>query len=33
MKKELDELAAQYPDQFKVWYTVDRAEEGNFFLF
>lgn len=28
MKKELDELAAQYPEQFKVWYTVDRAEEG-----
>uniref|UniRef100_T1GF83 NADH-cytochrome b5 reductase n=1 Tax=Megaselia scalaris TaxID=36166 RepID=T1GF83_MEGSC len=31
MKKELDELAAQYPDQFKVWYTVDRAEEDQYF--
>lgn len=29
MKKELDELAEQYPGQFKVWYTVDRAEEGK----
>lgn len=28
LRKELEELAAKYPEQFKVWYTLDRPEEG-----
>jgi len=28
LRKELDDLAKEYADQFKVWYTVDRATEG-----
>lgn len=27
LKKELDEVAAQYPDRFKLWYTLDRASD------
>lgn len=26
LRSELEELAAKYPDQFKLWYTIDRAE-------
>lgn len=29
MRKELDDLAARHPDRFQVWYTVDRAPEGE----
>ncbi|EDW94200.1 NADH-cytochrome b5 reductase 3 isoform X1 [Drosophila yakuba] len=28
LRAELDELAEKHPDQFKVWYTVDKAGEG-----
>lgn len=28
LRKELDELAAKYPAQFTVWYTVDTAPEN-----
>ncbi|XP_055906023.1 NADH-cytochrome b5 reductase 3 isoform X1 [Eupeodes corollae] len=28
LRPELDKLAQEHPDQFKVWYTVDRAAEG-----
>lgn len=28
LRNELEELAAKYPDRFKIWYTVDRPEEG-----
>ncbi|XP_065359798.1 NADH-cytochrome b5 reductase 3 isoform X1 [Calliphora vicina] len=28
LRNELDELAKKYPDQLKVWYTVDKAGEG-----
>jgi len=28
LRKELDALAAKHPEQFKVWYTVDKATEG-----
>lgn len=28
LRNELDQLSAKYPDQFKVWYTLDRATEG-----
>lgn len=27
LRNELDELAAEYPDNFKVWYTVDTASD------
>lgn len=27
-RKELEEVEAQHSDQFKLWYTVDRAEEN-----
>lgn len=30
LRNELDELAKKHPDQFKVWYTVDKASEGEF---
>nr|XP_040232142.2 NADH-cytochrome b5 reductase 3 isoform X1 [Anopheles coluzzii]XP_049464332.1 NADH-cytochrome b5 reductase 3 isoform X1 [Anopheles coluzzii] len=26
LKPELDDLAARYPDQFKLWYTLDRPK-------
>lgn len=28
LRNELDELAKKHPEQFKVWYTVDKATEG-----
>jgi len=28
LRKELEEEAAKHPDQFKIWYTIDRNEEG-----
>uniref|UniRef100_A0A6A7FNF7 NADH-cytochrome b5 reductase n=1 Tax=Hirondellea gigas TaxID=1518452 RepID=A0A6A7FNF7_9CRUS len=28
LRDELDHLATEHADQFKVWYTVDRPEEG-----
>ncbi|KAK3907454.1 NADH-cytochrome b5 reductase 2 [Frankliniella fusca] len=28
LRDQLDELAARHPDQFKVWYTVDKAPQG-----
>ncbi|KAJ6646875.1 NADH-cytochrome b5 reductase 3 [Pseudolycoriella hygida] len=28
LRNELDELATQHPDRFKIWYTVDKATEG-----
>lgn len=28
LRKELDELAEKYPDNFKVWYTVDTASDS-----
>ncbi|XP_023180204.1 NADH-cytochrome b5 reductase 3 isoform X3 [Drosophila hydei] len=29
LRDELDELAKKHPDQFKVWYTVDKAAEAH----
>lgn len=29
LRKELDELAEQHPDRFKVWYTLDNVTEGK----
>lgn len=26
LKPELDELAARHPEQFKLWYTLDRPK-------
>jgi len=28
LRKELDELSQQYPDRFKVWYTLDNVTDG-----
>ena len=28
LRQELETEAARHPDQLKIWYTVDRAEEG-----
>nr|CAD7265476.1 unnamed protein product [Timema shepardi] len=28
LKQELEEVAESFPDQFKLWYTVDRPTEG-----
>ncbi|XP_039294550.1 NADH-cytochrome b5 reductase 2 isoform X2 [Nilaparvata lugens] len=28
LRPELEEVAAKHPDQFKLWYTVDRPTEG-----
>nr|NP_001036600.1 uncharacterized protein Dmel_CG5946, isoform D [Drosophila melanogaster]ABI31248.1 uncharacterized protein Dmel_CG5946, isoform D [Drosophila melanogaster] len=28
LRAELDELAQKHPDQFKIWYTVDKANEA-----
>ena len=28
LRKELDDLAAKYPEQFSVWYTVDTAPDN-----
>jgi len=29
VREELEALAAQYPDRFQLWYTVDRVEGNN----
>jgi len=28
LREELEQLASEHPDQFKLWYTVDRPTEG-----
>ncbi|XP_077194002.1 NADH-cytochrome b5 reductase 3 isoform X2 [Paroedura picta] len=28
LRPELEEIQAQHPDRFKLWYTLDRASEG-----
>lgn len=28
LRSELDDFAAKYPEQFKVWYTLDRPADG-----
>lgn len=28
LRRELEEVAAKHPNQFKYWYTIDRPEEG-----
>lgn len=28
LRKELEDLAAKHPDQFKLWYTLDHTPEG-----
>ena len=29
VRGELEAIQAQHPDRFKLWYTVDRPNEGN----
>lgn len=31
LRKELDELAGEHPDRFKVWYTLDNVTDGKYF--
>jgi 2-polyprenylphenol hydroxylase and related flavodoxin oxidoreductases len=31
LKDELEEVAKMHPAQFKLWYTVDRSQEGKVF--
>jgi hypothetical protein len=33
IRKELEAIAAEYPDRFKVWYTLDRPGSGNASVF
>lgn len=28
LRKELETLVDKYPDQFKLWYTIDRSDDG-----
>jgi cytochrome-b5 reductase len=28
LRKELEQVANEYADRFKLWYTVDKATEG-----
>ena len=28
-RKEIEEVQAEHPDRFQVWYTVDRPSPGN----
>ena len=30
LRQELEEVEAQHPNKFKLWYTVDRPQEGIF---
>jgi cytochrome-b5 reductase len=32
LKDELEEVAKTHPTQFKLWYTVDRPQEGKAFM-
>jgi hypothetical protein len=32
LKDELEEVAKAHPAQFKLWYTVDRPQEGKVFV-
>ena len=29
LREELEEVQKQFPDRFKLWYTVDRPKEGT----
>lgn len=29
LRDELDRYQREHPNQFQVWYTIDRATEGN----
>ena len=29
LREELEQVQQEYPDQFKLWYTVDRPSEGT----
>jgi hypothetical protein len=33
IRKELEAIAAEYPDRFKVWYTLDRPGSGKASVF
>ncbi len=29
LRDELEQVVKEHPDQFRLWYTVDRATEGK----
>lgn len=29
LRDELEQIATEHPNQFKLWYTVDKATEGK----
>lgn len=29
LRKELEQYAAQYPDKFKLWFTIEHTPEGE----
>ena len=29
LREELEDVQKQFPERFKLWYTVDRPTEGN----
>ena len=33
LRPELEEVLSLYPNDFKIWYTVDRPEEGMYLIF
>ena len=32
LREELEQVQKDYPDRFKLWYTVDRPGEGKIYL-
>ena len=32
LREELEEVQKQYPERFKLWYTVDRPAEGIYLI-
>lgn len=33
LREELEEVSNKQPDQFKLWYTLDKAEPGLYIFF
>ena len=33
LRDELEQVAQEHPDQFKIWYTVDSPTEGKFIFY
>lgn len=33
LRDELEKYQKEHPEQFKLWYTIDRPNEGNLFYY